>query len=136
MELTNAEIFICSEPLQTLASKDLPVLVSLQVAKLSAKLNDPLAIIQNVFNKLVDTYGERQEGGEIAVIGPNDILRRPISPGWDKFVQERDKLLTQTVELDVEKIQLPLEVDGKPLKIAPSVLMALDKFIDVGGAEK
>jgi len=37
----------------------------------------------------------------------------------------------QETELVVTQISLPSEVDGKPLNIEPSILMALEKFVEV-----
>ena len=136
MELTNAEIINSIEPLMILSKMSLPVLVSLQVVELRHKLNDPAIIVQDVYNKLVNTYGEKQESGEILVIGPDDLLRRPISPNWEKFATERNKLMSQTVELDVRKIELPTEIDGKPFQIVPDILLALRKLISIDGMEE
>lgn len=106
-------------------------MVSLQVAKLVSKLNEPFAVIGNVQNGLVTTYGQRQESGEVAVIMPNDPIRRPISPDWEKFIKERNELMAKEEEIDIVKVKLPQEIDGKPFQIEPSILIALEKFIEV-----
>ena len=106
-------------------------MVSLQVAKLTVKLREPAMVVESVHNKLVDTYGQEQKGGGVLVITPNDPQGRPTSPDWEKFSCERDKLMAQTVELDIEKIKLPTRVNGESLQIEPSLLMALEKFIDI-----
>ena len=49
----------------------------------------------------------------------------------EKFAEEFDELLNQEVELVIDTVQLPQEVDGKTLQIEPAILMALEKFIDV-----
>lgn len=131
MEVINGDIFECKESIQILSGMRLPVKVSLQVAKLIRKLNDPYADIEKVRNGLIETYGQEQKSGELAVIFPTDILKRPVSPDWEKYVAEHDELMAQKVTVDAEKIQLPSEVDGKLLQIEPSILMALEKFIDV-----
>lgn len=131
MKVTSGEVFDGWESLQILSGMKLPVKVSLQVAKLARKLNDSYAVVEEVRNKLVRTYGQAQKSGELAVIFPTDMLSRPVSPDWEKFAREHDELMAQTVELDVEKIQLPSVIDGKPLQIEPRILMALEKFIDI-----
>jgi len=131
MKVTNGDIFNSGESLGMLSRMRLPVLVSLQVAKLSSKLNETTRIIEGVRNGLVNTYGQQQESGEVVVVFPNDPLNRPVSPDWEKFVTEFNELMSQEVELDVGKIKLPQEVDGKSLQIEPSILIALEKFIDV-----
>ena len=131
MKVTNGEIFNSRESLQILLGARLPVLVSLQVADLVMKLNDPFVAIETVRTVLVNIYGQKQESGEMVVVFPGDPLDRPTSPDWEKFVAETKKLMAQTVNLDVKKVKLPIEIDGKPLQIEPSILIALDKFIDV-----
>lgn len=131
MEITNEEILNSRQPLQMLSSMRLPVKVSLQIANLAVKLNEPYGVATEVKNKLINQYGQEQKGGEVAVIMPNDMLNRPVTPDWEKFLVEYNELLAQKVELNIEKVQLPPEIDGKPLQIEPSILMALGKFIDV-----
>jgi len=109
----------------------LPVLVSLQIAKLTSKLNEPIRVIENVRSGLIRQHGQQQESGETVVIMPNDPLGRPVSPDWEKFVSEFNELMSQEVEIEAEKIKLPREIDGKPLQIEPSILIALEKFIEV-----
>jgi len=116
-----------------LSQMSLPVLVSLEVVELRYKLDNPAMVVQDVYNKLVSTYGEKQADGEIMVIGPKDILHRPVSPNWEKFAAESNRLMSQTVELDIKKIKLPTEIDGKPFQIVPDVLLALRKFISIDG---
>ena len=131
MKVTNREISNSRESLGILSRVKLPILVSLQVAKVASKLNEPMEVIENVRNGLVNQYGQQQGSKETVVIMPNDLLNRPISPDWEKFVGEFNELMSQEVEIDIEKIKLPQEVDGKPLQIEPSILIALEKFIDV-----
>ena len=131
MEITNEEILNSREPLQMLSGMKLPVKVSFQIAKLAVKLNEPYGIATEVKNKLINQYGQEQKGGEVSVVMPNDLLHRPVTPNWEKFLVEYNELLAQKVELDIEKVQLPSEIDGKPLQIEPSILMALGKFIDI-----
>ena len=131
MKVTNGDILNSGVSLSMLSGMRLPVLVSLQVAKLTIKLKEPLAVIENVRNGQINQYGQQQGSGEVSVIVPNDPLGRPVSPGWEKFASEFNELITQEVEIDVGKIKLPQEVDGKPLQIEPSILIALEKFIEV-----
>ena len=131
MEVTNGEILNSREAMQMLSGMKLPVKVSFQVAKLAAKIAEPYGVAMEIKNKLINQYGQEQEGGEVSVIMPNDLLHRPVSPGCKEFVAEFNELLAQKVELKVEKIQLPSEIDGKPLQIEPSILVALEKFIGI-----
>jgi len=131
VKVTNEEILNSRESIVMLSGMKLPVMVSLQIAKFSHKASEPFVVFETVRNGLINRYGQQQESGEVAVIFPNDPLGRPASPDWEKFVSELNELMSQEVELDVEKIKLPQEIDGKPLQIEPSILIALEKFIDV-----
>lgn len=131
IEVTNREIADSMVSLSMLSGMKLPVLVGLQVCKLVSKLREPAKIIDEVHNSLIDRYGQKQKTGEIAVIFPNDLGHRPESAEWKKFREEDKLLMAQTVELDTGKIQLPSKIDGKPLQIEPSILIALEKFLDV-----
>jgi len=135
VKVTNGEIYNSRESLEMLSMMSLPVLVSLQVAKLSSKLNGLRGIIESVRIGLVNKHGQTQESEEMVVIFPNDPLCRPVSPDWEKFASEYSKLMTTEAEVDAEPIRLPREVDGKPLLIQPSILIALEKFIEVEGKE-
>ena len=133
MEVPNGEVFASREPLQILVGMRLPVKVSFQIAKLTKILDEHFQLIDTVRNKLIADYGEVNVDGIPEVIPPNDLRNRPVSPNWVKFITEFNELMAQAVELNVEKIQLPSEIDGKPLQIEPSVLMVLEKFIDIVG---
>jgi len=127
MKVTNGEIFNSVESLNKLAGMKLPVKTSLQVAKLVNKLNEPLKEIDSVRQGLVKTYGitfEPDEAGNTTIKSKDegDVL---------KYVTEVNELVNLGRELVVEKIKLPTEVDGKALEIEPSILIALEKFIEV-----
>jgi hypothetical protein len=122
MELQNGDIFRAAIPLQTLVSMKLPVKVSWQLAKMANKVNEQLKVIEEVRQKLLHTYGEKSPEGWMV---PED------SENFDKFMSEFKELLDQAADLDITKVKLPLEVDGKPLEVEAKVLMPLDKFIDM-----
>ena len=131
MEVSNGEIYASQNSLRALVKTKLPVKVSLQVVRLAKELSEQFTIIAEVKNGLVKTYGENNKQGFPEVILPQDPTGRPASPNWGKFVVENNELMAQTVELNIEKIRLPSEVDGKPLNIEPSILIDLEKFIEV-----
>ena len=118
MKLTNLEIFNAKEPLQKLLSEKLPVKVSYGLAKLAAKLNDQLGVIDKVRQGLIQTYGEKDPDN------PQQIKVSPQSEGFPKFADEYGELMTQEVELVIDVVTLP-----DTLEVEPAVLMALDKFI-------
>ena len=127
MKVTNGEIYNSVESLNKLAGMKLPVKTSLQVAKLVSKLNEPLKEIDSVRQGLVKTYGisfEKDEAG-------NTTIKSETEGNVIKYITEMNELVSLETELVVDKIKLPTEVDGKALEIEPSVLIALEKFIDV-----
>lgn len=120
MKLTNGEIFNSKEPLQKLMSKSLPVKISYGLAKIAAKLNEQLQVIEQVRQGLITTYGEKD---------PNNPMRISVDPKSDKyskFVTEYGELMKQEVEIVFDVVTLP-----ETLEIEPFVLMALDKFIKI-----
>ncbi len=120
MKLKNGEILNVKEPLAELLAEKLPVRVSYGLAKLAAKLEDQLQVIERVRQGLFKTYGEQD---------PDDQLRMTINPKseqFPKFAEELGELLGQEVEIVIEPVQLPETLD-----IEPRVLMALEKFIVV-----
>ncbi len=133
MKVKNGDIFMAREPLQKLMGIKLPVKASYQVAKLANKLNEQLKIIDAVRNGLIKNYGKTDEKGQ-ARVAPEDV-------GFQKFVDEFSELLEQEVEVVFEKIKLPEKVAAtcdkcnhnmdKALELEPSILMALEKFIEV-----
>ena len=135
MKLNNGEIFNANQPLGKLMQEKFPVRVSYGLAKLANKLNPQLKIIEDVRQGLVKKYGETdEETKQLAV--------KQDSENFEKFVAEFNELMEQEVELVIEKVKLPEKVAAtcdachhnmdKMLEIEPSVLMALEKFIDVG----
>jgi len=121
MKVTNGDIFNAREALQTLMKERLPVKVSYWLARLARKLNDQLTIIEEVRQGLVKQYGEPDEKGE-------NIQIQPGSKNMGPFLADLNELMGQEVELDSDIIKLP----GDGFSIEPSVLLALDKFIEVG----
>jgi len=120
MKLTNGEIFNAKEPLQKLTAEKLPVKVSYGLAKLVAKLNEQLQVIEQVRQGLITTYGERDPEN------PNRTRVNPSSDKYPKFVTEYGELMKQEVEIVLDVVTLP-----ETLEIEPSVLMALDKFVKI-----
>jgi len=120
VKLTNGEIFNAKEPLQKLMAEKMPVKVSYGLAKLAAKLNDQLGVIEKVRQGLIQTYGEKDPEN------PMQIRVSPESEGFQKFASELGELMAQEIEIVFEVVTLP-----DTLEVEPVTLMALDKFIKV-----
>ncbi|KKN62200.1 hypothetical protein LCGC14_0514790 [marine sediment metagenome] len=135
LKLTNGQIYQAKEPLQSLMEIKLPVRASYNVAKLAIKLNDKLRAIEETKNGLIKKYGKpgKDKPGQIEV--------HPDSEGFMPFVTEMNELMLVEEEVVFTKIQLPESVTStcdkcshnmdRPLEIEPSILMALEKFIEV-----
>jgi hypothetical protein len=136
MKLTNLEIWTANIPLQQLNQQKFPVRVSYALAKLAQKLNEQVKIIDEVRQGLVKKHGEKDEKTGQPTIQPN-------TPAMEAFSAEWVDLLKQEVEVDIkETIKLPDKVAAtcdkchhnmdKALEVEPVILLALDKFIEVG----
>ena len=134
MKLTNADIFLSREPLSKLMEMKFPVKVSYGLAKLASKLQEQLKVIDDVRNGLIRTYGEVDKDN------PQQVRVDPEGKNFAKFVEELNVLLEQEIEVVFDKVKLPEKVAStcdachhnmdRPLEIEPSLLMALDKFIE------
>lgn len=122
MKLTNGEIFGAWEALLKLMAERFPVKTAYGLAKLANKLQDQYQIIEGVKNGLIKTYG-KEEGEQIKV--------DPTSENFPKFVSEVEELMNQEVEIVLSKVCLPEKVDERTIEIEPTVLMALEKFVEV-----
>ncbi len=137
MKLSNGEIFDAWEALNKLTPEGtkFPVKVSLGIVKLRTKLRDFYKEIEEVRNGLVKTYGV------VDVENPNNVNVDSNSKNFPKFVSEMEELMNQEQEVVFEKVKLPEKVAStcdkcshnmdKMLEIEPSVLMALEKFVEV-----
>lgn len=120
MKLTNGEIFSAKVPLQQLTANKFPVKTSLALVKLTQKLNEFLVPIEQVREGLIKTYGKPI---------PENPQQTKVEPGdenWDKFIEEFKELMSQEVEVVIEKVELP-----DTLEIEPAILAALEKFVKV-----
>ena len=121
MKTTNGFIFNANEPLVTLLKIPWPVKVSYGLVRLSAKMGEQFAIIEECRVGLVRKYGTEGENGETGV--------KEGTPEHERFVEEYNELMAQEVELVVQKVRLPSEVDGKAMLVEPMTLIALEGFV-------
>ena len=123
MKLLNGEIFMAHGALDTLSEKDLPVKASFGLAKLKIAIGKLYDAIEGVRNTLVNKHGEKDDKVSVS-IAPN-------SENMVKFQEDYMKLMTEEVEVEFEKVCLPLEVDGKPFNVSADILVPLNKFIEI-----
>jgi hypothetical protein len=121
--LSNGEIFAASKPLESLSKEKMPLKPSYRIAMLIKKLSFQLEVIEKIRIGLVQKYGEKNEKGDVSI--------QQNTSNWFLFIGEMNELFAQEAEIEFEKIELPSEVDGKAFNIEPSVLISLEKFIDI-----
>lgn len=135
MKLTNGEIFNAKEPLEKLIQEKMPVKVSYGLAKLAAKLNDQLEIIEKVRQGLFQTYGEKNPENPMQITVPRvletkdkqgKVIKAEPNPKFQKCMSELGELMNQETEIVFDVVTLP-----DMLEVEPAVLMALDKFIKI-----
>ena len=136
MKLDNGTIFMAREPLQKLMEQKFPVMVSYKLAKMTSAINEQLKVIDEVRNGLIRTYGKADKENPQQISVPQD------SKDYPKFIEEFATLMNQEVEVTFEKVKLPEKVAAtcdkcshnmdKSFEIEPNILMALDRFIEVG----
>ena len=135
MKLTNGDIWGSQDPLKVLIGLKFPVMVSYKLAKLAMKLNEQFKVIEEVRQGLIKKYGEADKENSLNISIKQD------GENFPKFVEEFNELMTQEVEVVIEKVKLPEKVAAtcdkcnhnmdKSFEIEPSILIALDKFIEV-----
>ncbi len=137
MKLNNGEIYGDWDALNRLTPEGtkFPVKVSLGIVKLRTKLGDAYKEIEEVRNGLIKTYGTPDPENA------QNIKVEQDSKNFPKFAEEMNELFAQEVEVVFDKINLPEMVAStcdkcshnmdKMLEIEPSVLGALEKFVEV-----
>jgi len=131
MKLINREILEAKAAIDELLQEKMPVKVSWGLAKIGGMLNGVVLCIDPVRQGLFTTYGisvEPQEDGKINVkTSDEEHPQETIT----KFMDELNELMAKEADFDVEKVAIPMEVDGKALEIKGASLMALEKLITV-----
>lgn len=123
MKLTNEEVWNSREPLLKLMEERLPVKAAYSLAKLASKLRDQYEVVEEVRNGLVKTYGGKDGKGQIIVA--------TTSKNYQKFLSELDELMDTEIEIVFDKVSLPEKVDDRTIVIEPSILLALERFVEV-----
>jgi len=153
---TSGEIFAAREPLTQLMQIKWPMGVSFKLAKLAKTIQDELRVIEELRNNLIKEYGTPDEANPNQITVPTIIEKlddkgevvmekdKPVmvpNPNFAKFLDEVGELMAQEVKMVAEKVKLPEKVAStcdkcnhnmdKALEIEPSILMLLDKFVEV-----
>lgn len=136
VKLTNGELFNLAQPLNQLMAEKFPVRTSYALAKLGQKLQEHLKVVNDVRNALIKKHGSEDPETKQFGIKPN-------TPEMTRFGEELAELFAQEIEVEVAgKVKLPEKVAStcdkckhnmeKAYEVEAGILLALDKFIEVG----
>jgi len=123
MKLTYNEIITAQDALKKLQDKPIPVKQSIVIAHLIRKFTDLMNDFATVRDGLKTRYG-------VNYVRDGDMVNfaSEIEGNAAKFKDELNELLNQEIEVVFTKITLP-----DNLEVEPSILVALEKFINIGG---
>lgn len=132
MRLTNSEAVQVHSSFNRLMEIKLPVKVSLDIALLLKQLEGLVNAFVLVRDKLFKTYSIETKQNEDGSINFTSTEKGKEQENVKNFASEFNELLeAKTEDTNFIKIKLPKEIDGKPLQIEPSILVALTKFVEV-----
>lgn len=115
MKLIN--IVNSTEALNKLAEKDLPILTSFKITDILFTIEKEINNYNQQKNKLIQKYGTTE----------NEINYNFSDENKIKFIQELEELNNLEVDLSIEKIKLPDDIN-----ISASILYSLNNFIERG----
>ena len=140
MKLTNVDAIRAQGALARLMELDLPIRASLDTAIISNMVDVQVKAYQTVLGNVYKKYSikaEPQENGTIQFVctaeGENEEATRKVrTENLEAFIEKLNDLLeANTADMQFKKIQLPTEVDGKPLQVKPEILKSLVEFVEV-----
>jgi hypothetical protein len=139
MKVTNGDIFGAKDAMAKVLNLDLPARTSLQLVKLGSALNKMLEDIEVVRVKLVQKYGVQDPKTGDFKVAPTISMPAPDTgepqvipnPEWPGFSKEYQDLMDQEEEIAMEKVQIPEEVNGKPVIISAMTIGALEMFVEI-----
>ena len=136
MKIRNSDVTGAKTALVELLKMKFPIKTSMEIAKLDVKLNEPVDVFVKARDGLFAAYDIKREveDGQIRFTSDKEGDLREFT---DKF----NELFREEVEVDFKKVKLPEKVAStcekchhnmdKLLEIEPSLLVALDKFVEV-----
>jgi len=120
MELKNGEIFGAVSAIKELGGKEWPIKVSLALKKLLQDLNDPFVRVDEVRTGLVEKHGTASDG---------NLSIKPGDANWEAFVEDLNELFATSAEVEFEKVELPMTVNGEDVVLTPASLEAMEAFV-------
>lgn len=126
IELKLKEMLDSISVLRELAQKQLKGRVAYRVAKLLKKVEEEFTLFNDSRQKVVDTYGERDENGNLA-INPETNEYVFSDENFKLVTDEINAILDNTVTINANKLQL---TDIEDLDFTPAEMVALTPFIE------
>lgn len=124
MIVTLKDIIECQETMQQLSTKPLRGRTAFQVARLLKKLETELTTYNDTRMKLIEQYAKKKEDGTFEVNERNEYQFTP--ENMQAFVEEINKLLDESVEIDANPINL---AELEDIAFTPSEMVNLEPFI-------
>lgn len=123
MEFTINELMVAQQALKKLANERMPIKTSWALAQLIVKLDEPVRAFsysRDALNRQYQVDMKLEDDGSLLITTKRD-------GDAPKYAAAFDELLALTVELEINgKIKLP-----NTIKVEPSVLVPLEKFIKI-----
>lgn len=115
----NGEIWQAKAALDEIMKEPWPVKTAYGLAKLARRVGEAVQSIDRVRVGLVTQYGSPQENGQVGIMPGHD--------NWEQFVTAYNELMNEEDAIECARVVLP----DVSIEVKPSVLMALDPFIEM-----
>ena len=123
--VTLKDIVDSQEIMRSLSNKPLRGRAAFKVGRLLKKLETELTVFNDTRVRLIETYAKKNEDGTYATNDKNEYQFD--ADNANKFVEEINKLLLETIEIDVN----PILIDEiEELDFTPADMVMLEPFIE------
>ncbi len=119
MKLTNGEVWMAKPQLDKLVELELPLKTSLELFKLSKKINEEFIPINQTNQGLIKKHGTVDKDN------PKTIGIKPGDANWSDYMEEFAELMSLEIEVDVEKVEvkLPEPKEGETIKAKAFIIL-------------
>lgn len=124
MKLTNREIVDSISVLSDIASIQLPVRVSYAISKNISFIEKELEIYNNERQKLINTYAEKDENGDVFIDEDNNVRILHL----DKWKEDFNELLDIEVDVNIHKFNIN-DLLNSNCSISPNDIRLIDYMI-------
>lgn len=111
--------------LSKLAEKEMPIQDSLKVLRILKKTEEEFKVIDEAQQKLLLTYGEKDENGKLIPDGKNGV--KIAAANADEFSAEFNALLQSQISFECDKLAYSVLNN---LQISPLQLLNMEDFLE------